>query len=219
VKPRVVLTLSRQDTPERRAASGRYARALEAAGARVVAVLPGEIPPAEFDALCLSGGGDVQPRRYHEENVRSENIDADRDELEFHLVERALAADLPVLGICRGCQVLNVALGGSLEQHRTGHGADDHATHLVRAVRGSLLAEACGDGPLRVNSRHHQAVTDARLAPALRAVARVGDLIEAVESTTHRWVLGVQWHPERTGEVDARTRQVFSAFVRAASRS
>jgi len=223
MRPAIVLTTGPQDTEERRAARARYTAALEHAGASVIAVGPGETPPATFDGLCLSGGGDVDPAAYGEKADPATMVDPGRDTLEFPIARRARELDAPILGICRGFQVLNVAFGGTLVQDVHGHRVDGPLVeHAIRPVPGSRLAAACGVAPFGVNSRHHQAVTLARLAPGLAATARVGDLIEAFESTADRFVVGVQWHPERVGldgELDPMpARALFAAFV-AASRS
>jgi len=124
------------------------------------------------------------------------------------------------LGICRGHQLLNVALGGKLLQHTEGHRADEEnnsAWHEVGLTSPSRLARIYDRAhSLRVNSRHHQALTDDRLSPQLMATARAGDIIEAVESRDHRWVLGVQWHPERP-EMRAAGGPLFRAFLEAAA--
>ncbi|HET8568276.1 MAG TPA: gamma-glutamyl-gamma-aminobutyrate hydrolase family protein [Candidatus Limnocylindria bacterium] len=217
MRPRIALTLSRPDTPERTAARARYVAALEAAGAEVIPVEPGGPAPAAFDGLCLAGGEDVEPARYGAEpHPRLGAVDAARDATELALVTAALAADVPVLGICRGLQVLNVALGGALVQHVEGHEATADAKHEIVARPHTLLAEISGTAPFTVNSRHHQAVTDRELAPNVCASACVGELVEALESTEHRFVLGVQWHPERTAEVDPAALRIFDAFVAAA---
>jgi len=222
-RPRVALT-----TPVATSESETYARyrlALERAGADVVEVHPGDALPADIDGLCLSGGGDVEPRRYgaEYEGTERESVKPERDELEFTILEHALARDLPVLAICRGFQVLNVQLHGALVQDVSGHRATDHTTHTVRAASGSRLARACGDAPMRVNSRHHQAVTRRELAPGLVPTALVDDLVEAFESDAHRWVVGVQWHPERVRAddepVDENAARIFGAFVAEASRA
>ena len=221
MRPLVAVTLSRIGTSKHLANRANYARALHLAGADTVEVLPGDRLPAHFDALCLSGGGDIDAARYRaERHDATSDVDELRDALELELIERALALDLPVLGICRGLQLLNVRCGGALVQHVAGHSTvhGPLVPHTVTALSGSLLAGAVGETPLRVNSSHHQAVTEATLAAGLRVTARVGELVEAFEHPARGWVVGVQWHPERTAEVDARATGIFPAFVAAAAR-
>lgn len=222
MKPRIALT-----TPVSTSESETYARyrlALERAGASVVEVRPGDALPDDIDGLCLSGGPDVDPSRYGEadDGVEREHVSPERDELELALTRQALDGDVPVLAICRGFQVLNVAMQGTLVQDVAGHRSTDHVTHRVTAAPGSKLAHACGAAPMTVNSRHHQAVTPERLAPGLIPTTSVGELIESFESTDHRWVVGVQWHPERVRAddepVDENAARIFAAFVAAASR-
>lgn len=223
VKPRIALT-----TPVATTQSETYARyrlALERAGASIVEVRPGDRLPDDIDGLCLPGGPDVDPVRYGEsdDGVEREHVSVERDEMEFALTRRALDRDLPILGVCRGFQVLNVVLGGALVQDVSGHRKGDHVTHRVIPAAGSRLAAACGPGPLSVNTRHHQAVTAETLAPGLVATTAVGDIIEAFESTEQRWVVGVQWHPERVRAdeepVDENAARIFEALVAEASRS
>jgi putative glutamine amidotransferase len=157
--------------------------------------------------LILSGGVDVDPALYGENpHPRVKHTDHSRDEFELVLLGQALVHDLPILAICRGHQLLNVAFGGGLLQHidGDGHPADysnegfPSRWHEVAIREGSRLHAALGTAGALVNSRHHQAVTAERLAPRLEVVARSPDgLVEGVESPAHRWVVGVQWHPER----------------------
>jgi len=164
--------------------------------------------------LILSGGVDVDPALYGENpHPRVKHTDHSRDEFELVLLWQALAHDLPILAICRGHQFLNVAFGGGLLQHidGDGHVADYRSEgfpsrwHEVTIHEGSRLHAAlslpagqAGAAGTLVNSRHHQAVTPERLAPRLEVVASSPDgLVEGVESLAHRWVVGVQWHPER----------------------
>jgi putative glutamine amidotransferase len=221
VRSRIALTLSRPSALHE-ASHRRYRDALEQAGADVVVLHPGDPIPTDVDGLCLSGGGDIAADRYGDEGLACEDVDAERDALEIDVAGQALARDLPVLGICRGFQVLNVVRGGKLLQDVVGHrpeqreGLVEH--HGVRVRAGSLLAAATG-GELVVNSRHHQAVTEQTLGRDLLATAFVDDLVEAFEATDKRWVVGVQWHPERTSEVSPEARRIFDAFVREAART
>ena len=181
-----------------------YRRAVEAAGGTVR--FGGT--PEGCDALLLPGGGDMEPWRYGQSNTASRGLEPERDTAELMLLERFTAAGKPVLGICRGIQVINVFFGGTLCQDLPGHSAvDGHDSfHTVRTARSPLLA-VCG--PLcRVNSAHHQAAD----APGrgLRAVQWAED--GAVEAVCHDClpVWGVQWHPERLpGELGGRLLRAF----------
>lgn len=221
--PRIALTTSASRTTQNLAARERYVRALSAAGADVVVLEPGDAVPPDISGVCFAGGADIHPARYGEVDRDGVcgPIDEARDELELALAKRALDADLPVLGICRGFQLLNVAFGGSLVMHVEGHQVTGDAVieHTLDVSAGTKLARATAPGRMRVNSRHHQAVTRERLAPGLRATVVHDGLVEAFESETHRWVVAVQWHPERSSEVDAAAARIFDAFVAEASRS
>jgi putative glutamine amidotransferase len=175
---------------------------------------------AVLDGLVLTGGGDVDPEAYGEQpDPEVGGIDPVRDASERALLAAALAADLPVLAICRGCQVLNVELGGSLHQHLPdviGHEAHRSAPFEfgdvdVETVPGSLTAEVFGAKAV-VRCSHHQAI--AELGRGLVPTAATDDgVTEAVELQGARFVLGVQWHPEEQGD-----RRPFDALVRAATR-
>jgi putative glutamine amidotransferase len=184
---------------------------------------------ATCDALLLPGGVDVDPRRYGASpGPRTQAPVPERDEFELALIASALARDLPVLAICRGHQLLNVAFGGSLPQHiengcheAQGIGGKlESQRHMVSIVPASRLGDLFPEARLEVNSRHHQAVTPEILASGLRAMASTDDgLVEAIESTDHGWVVGVQWHPERLEPelygFRESTRRLFAAFAAA----
>jgi putative glutamine amidotransferase len=234
VGPRIAVTLCGHATRRCDVAREQYLDAIRRAGGDPIALDPSDPLPEDFDGLCLTGGGDIDPARYGEVKTTSEDIDGARDASELGLLERALARDVPVLGICRGFQLINVRFGGSLEQHHPGHSpkyppeggavSDDPAgadavRHVVVAEAGSHLAAACGDETFTVNSSHHQVITPDRLASDLRATARVDDLVEALESPAHRWVVAVQWHPERTAQVSPAATRIFDAFIAAVQRT
>ncbi len=182
--------------------------------------------PADAAGLLLTGGVDVDAQLYKERRVaEADQPNKPRDAHEQGLLHQALERDLPVLAVCRGYQLLNVVMGGSLLQHigGDGHRADDEGLsrwHEVSlAEGGGRLGDVYGGGSeLGVNSRHHQGVTPERLAPTLAPLAYSPDeLVEAVESREHRWVLGVQWHPERP-EMHPAAAPLFAAFVAACRR-
>ena len=165
-----------------------------------------------FDGVCLPGGPDVDPRRYGAGEVHAEvgSVDADHDALDLAVARSAVELGLPLLGICRGHQVLNVALGGTLVQH-----IDDHrfVHHAVELTPGSLVAAAVGHEVPVGHSVHHQAID--RLGAGLVVTGRADDgTIEAVE-LPGRWVVGVQWHPEDTAAEDPDQQRLFDAFVAA----
>lgn len=218
-KPRIALTLAKPNELNEMS-HGRYRDALEAAGADVVALYPGDTIPDDIDGLVLSGGGDIAADRYGAQELACEGVNPARDELEIVATRDALERDIPVLGICRGFQLLNVVRGGQLVQHVDRHNPpqrDGIVPHEIRPTDGSLLAEATGDQPQTVNSRHHQAVTRETLGQNLAITVEVDGLVEAFEATDRRWVVGVQWHPERKWEVSPESVKIFEAFVAAAA--
>jgi putative glutamine amidotransferase len=160
-----------------------------------------------LDGLLLPGGMDVDPVHYGEEPHRLlEEVDPVRDETELYLAKRALKEDMPILGVCRGEQLLNVAAGGSLFQDIGSQSpnevirhfqdfAQEWPSHSVEVKEGTLLSQIIPEKKLRVNSYHHQAVR--RIAAGFQVSATAPDgIIEAIESTRHGFALGVQWHPE-----------------------
>ena len=207
-----------------------YVTALESAG-----LVPLIVPPLSsasaaaaildsVSGLVLTGGEDVDPARYGEkrhEKVRS--INAARDATEAALVEEAKARGKPVLAICRGIQILNVALGGTLVQDipsqldtRIAHDEDsprNSRSHEISIEPRSLIAKAVGTERCTVNSFHHQSVK--RVADGLRVTARSPDgVIEGLESIDDWWVLAVQWHPEEmTDSPEPWDRGLFKAFA------
>lgn len=183
----------------------------------------GRLPVSILDrlhGLILSGGGDVHPKYFGQElaGAEPESIDLKRDELELTLAQAALARDLPLFAICRGCQVLNVAAGGGMVQHLPGHRSpkDSTAFHDVTIAPDRRFQAIVGLERLPVNTFHHQGMDLASMAPLFTPVALAHPdtwLVEAYESRTHRWVIGVQWHPERLFELDAGHRRLWESFL------
>lgn len=211
-----------------------YSRAiLETGGAPVL------IPVAQKDAsllsvldrlegLVLSGGPDVNPKYYAEEPLKALGpVDEELDRMELEITRKALKMDLPLFAICRGIQVLNVAMGGSLVQdvssqvenslNHVQQAGKDVNTHTIEIEPGMTLTSILKRRNLWVNSHHHQAVKSP--AQGLVVSARAPDgVIEAVEFPGKSFVLGVQWHPEGSFSTDAFSKKLFRAFVQEASR-
>lgn len=219
----------------RYAISTGYTEAVEAAGG-----IPLVIPPQEgnidailsiVDGVILSGGGDIDPVKYGDPELHDKTygIHAGRDELELAIAREAVERDLPVLCICRGIQVLNVALGGTLVQdvpdqypseleHRQQESGipKEEPGHRVVVTSGSLLEQTYEASEIEVNSFHHQAIKD--LAPSLEVNAVAPDeIVEAVSHPTSSWILGVQWHPEMMFRAHPEHLKPFSALVRQAA--
>ena len=235
-RPRILVTVDEDVTDGRwDDYSVDYARAIEAAGGEAIPIYFGRYAAGSVpahDGLVTIGGIDVDPAFYGEApHERLGRISAARDAAELALTRLALHEHRPLLAICRGAQVMNIACGGTLHQHieqrephRGSRGTDESGWHSIEVTPGSLLARIAGDGRLRVNSRHHQAVTPERLAPGLLEAARTTDggltVIEAFEAPDHPFALGVQWHPERPEMADDPayapvSTRLFEAFVAA----
>jgi gamma-glutamyl-gamma-aminobutyrate hydrolase PuuD len=204
-----------------------YERALRRVGAATLAVDPEQDEPMlvldTIDGLLLTGGGDVDPRLYSGGIDSAQRVDRVRDDFEIELIRRALARDLPILGICRGIQILNVAHGGTLKDLREDeelantHSIDLNSfrAHEVTVAPGSALAAIVGDSVRTVNSFHGQAVD--RLGESLTVAASSPDgIIEAVERRDRRFVLATQWHPEIHALEDEKALAIFQAFVESA---
>jgi putative glutamine amidotransferase len=225
VRPLVGITCSTlpdRDGSPRFSVPKAYVAHVEAAGGRSIVLPTVDASEAEryvdlVDGVVLSGGADVDPALYGEErHPQVTDVDRPRDLFEIAVARTAAARGRPLLGICRGVQVMNVALEGTLVQHRPEHRSDVHDAHPVDVEPGTRLSEVLGRASLPVNSHHHQAID--RCAARLRVSARAPDgTVEAAEAGDHPFFVGVQWHPERRD--DEPTRRLFRAFVEAAARA
>jgi len=218
--------------------SQRYIHALTAAGAIpwMIPLLPEDTDTLraiydELDGVFLPGGADIDPASYGEQrHPNCDRSDTARDRVELSLTEWATRDRKPVLGVCRGLQLINLAAGGTLWQdlgtqrpasikhdyfpYRDGF-ARDHLAHPVSIRPGTHLAEIVGPGEHQVNSMHHQGIRDLAKAFIVSATAPDG-LIEAIEMRGDQFVLAVQWHPEALAEKDPLTQRLFEAFTTAA---
>jgi putative glutamine amidotransferase len=210
-----------------------YLRSVEAAGGLPMVLAPGRPEDVSdlldrVDALILTGGGDVDPALYGQDpHPKLGRVIRERDDFELALCREVLRRDLPLLAICRGHQVLNVATGGTLIQDIPSEvtGGLDHdprgerweRAHDVRICKGTRLREILGRETISVNSFHHQAV--AQLGQGLLVSARTSDesIVEGIEAPGRRLVLGVQWHPEAFWDRDDGFQALFEALVRTAT--
>ncbi len=185
---------------------------------------------ARLDGVLIPGGGDIQPHLFNAtQHPLTNYIDPERDRVEIELTRRAVADEKPYFGICRGVQVFNVALGGTLVQdipdelksdlghsYSTAKFPGNYPAHTVKVEEETLLARILGAPIVTVNSRHHQSVKD--VAPRLEIVARAPDgVIEALELPQHPFALGVQWHPENL-QAQPEMKALFVKFVEAAGK-
>jgi putative glutamine amidotransferase len=209
-----------------------YVRAVMQAGG-VPVLIPSSIAEdgwdavyARLDGILFSGGGDISLDYFSgEPHPRIDDVDLQRDSVELKMVQAAVSDGKPFLGICRGCQVVNVALGGTLYTHIPDQlpNALDHAypgnmrtvlVHEVKIEEGTRAAEIYSEPIIKVNSLHHQGLKE--IAPALRIAGHAPDgLIEAIELPDHPFGLAVQWHPEWLTDQES-TRNLFRKFVEAA---
>jgi putative glutamine amidotransferase len=221
LRPSAMATVRRHGEPPHpeMALGMTYLLALEAAGAMPVVLPPvgdAEAVLSRLDGICLSGGPDLDPEAYgaRERHPQLGETEPSLDAFELALARTALARGVPILGVCRGAQALNVAAGGTLHQHLDGHRQTEAATlptHVVQVAPHTRLAAIMGAGTLAVNSFHHQAV--ATVGEGLRVVARAQDgTIEGLEGAG--FTLGVQWHAEALPE----HLPLFAALVAAARR-
>ena len=177
-----------------------------------------------LDGFVFTGGSDITPSLYGEENHGSISPDTERDMFEFSLMKEALPKNKPMLGICRGCQLMNVVLGGTIYQHLPDvhpewslHERPDVMKGYVHEADVVLPEALSLDKKItvKVNSMHHQAID--KLAPSLTAAAYSGGLTEAVALLSHKYFVGVQWHPECLSEDDEIQAGIFSALVKASA--
>lgn len=226
-KPRIGIAA---DRPKR---LPNYQASVEKAGGEVHALYPDSLAPDvldHLDGLLLTGGGDVDASEFNDVNHPSvHHVNRPRDQMELSLTREALRRELPVFGICRGMQVMNIALGGNLIQHipdeiRDFLIHDDRGTsrqnlvHEVTVLEGTLLHQILGTDRTGVNSFHHQAVKD--LGKGLIPTAWAPDgVVEGIELTDTSYFLGVQWHPEEFAHHGATFHSLFEAFVEAAVRA
>jgi putative glutamine amidotransferase len=184
---------------------------------------------ARLDGILFSGGGDIALEHFAgDAHPRIDDVDLARDSVELKMIQAAASDGKPFLGICRGCQVLNVGLGGTLFTHILDQlpNALDHSypgnmrtvlVHEVKIEEGTHIAEILGEPIVKVNSLHHQGLKD--IAPSLRVAGHAPDgLVEAIELPDHPFGLAVQWHPEWLTDQQS-TRNLFRKFVEAAEKS
>lgn len=226
---RVVIAMPRMSTdPEPTVAQSKYIKSLARAGAEMRWVELNDPEQAVQDALTcdgllLPGGGDMDPKFYGQARIPAcGEPNLLRDAAEPLLLRAFLAADKPVLGICRGIQVMNAVLGGDLYQdikpfEHLPHNDHWAKVHTVTVRRGTLLSRILGQDTVLVNSQHHQAVD--RVAPGFTLAALSEDgIVEAIEKPDARFCLGVQWHPEWLSDADPAMQGLFDAFVNACSK-
>ena len=226
---RVVIAMPRMSTdPEPTVAQSKYIESLARAGARMRWIELSDPEQAVQDALTcdgllLPGGGDMDPKFYGQARIPAcGEPNLLRDAAEPLLLRAFLAADKPVLGICRGIQVMNAVLGGDLYQDikpfdHLPHNDHWAKVHTVTVRRGTLLSRILGQDTVLVNSQHHQAVD--RVAPGFTLAALSEDgIVEAIEKPDARFCLGVQWHPEWLSDADPAMQGLFDAFVNACSK-
>jgi putative glutamine amidotransferase len=213
----------------------RYVETLRTAGAVpwLIPLLPHDLGTMNsifdrLDGVFLTGGVDVDPSQYGEKpHPLCGRTDPDRDAIEILLLKHAIAQKLPVLAVCRGIQILNVACGGTLYQDVTAQvpsamkhdyfptvvqPSRSYLAHPISVERGTRLGDILGESSVPVNSMHHQAIKD--LAPGLKPSAHAPDgIIEAVEGTNGQFLVAVQWHPEELAETQPGMKRIFSSFV------
>lgn len=228
--PLIGITTYGRNAEDRYHLPAEYVSAVRAAAGLPVLLPPGEtnIPDIlmSLDGLIFAGGGDIDPSRYNGENhPEIKRVDPERDQFEFALAEAVLASKLPVLGICRGQQLLNIATGGTLVEHlpdqygekvihRRENGRD--IDHNVSVTAESRLAEIVGAETISTKSMHHQGI--AKIGNNWNIVAASDDgVVEAQEHCLHPWMIAVQWHPEMAVDQPAQLA-LFQALITEANR-
>lgn len=233
MKPKIAITCKRSSDVE------NYIRTVEEYGGEPILLVSLQIPTHQhnsripeilddYDGILLTGGGDIDPTHYFEERRSATYVSRSRDALEIRLCQKSLETDIPVFGICRGIQVMSVAMWGNLYQdiddehpkpvlrHPKLNGED--ARHEIKIQPDSLLYEIVGKRVDEVNSAHHQSVDD--VGRDFVVTARSSDgVIEAIENQSKPFVLGVQYHPERMTATDGfleHRRKLFKAFIKEA---
>lgn len=176
-----------------------------------------------FDAIIIGGGSDIDPGLYQGNDTGLSKIDPERDAFEVEMIEHALQTQLPILGICRGAQLINVVLGGSLfgdirgERHLTSNRRTPLPRKTARLSLENKLFEILGRKQIRINSLHQQAID--RLGDGLVTSATdLDDFVQAIESTQHRFLIGTQWHPEYLSYI-GKQRKLFKALIKEARNS
>jgi putative glutamine amidotransferase len=233
-RPAIGITISYGKDPEQFALRDDYVRAVEKAGGLPIVLAPGRPEDApellgRVSGLLLTGGGDVDPVEYGESrHEKLGRVVPERDAFELALAREAIGRRLPLLAICRGQQVLNVATGGTLVQDIPSQlsGAVDHdpdterwgMAHPVRILPGTRLREILGADTVEVNSFHHQAVKEPGRGVVVSARAD-DDVVEGIELPDHPFAVGVQWHPEAFWDKGLHFQSLFEALVGASRES
>ncbi|SOC38246.1 gamma-glutamyl-gamma-aminobutyrate hydrolase family protein [Ureibacillus acetophenoni] len=232
MKPVIGLTLSVENDTS--FINWRYTKSIIEAGGLPVGIPLWVEEDAEqlvqmFDGLVLSGGGDIHPHIFGEEpHQKLGPVNSDRDRMELALAKAAIKQGIPIFAICRGHQVLNVALGGTIYQDIYSQRKDIYlhsqtaprheGTHFISVSENSLLYKLLGKDKIVVNSFHHQAIKD--VAPGVKVTGKANDgIIEAVEIKDYPFCLSVQWHPEEMGMGgDEDSKKLFAAFIEASKK-
>ncbi|OZU87667.1 gamma-glutamyl-gamma-aminobutyrate hydrolase [Virgibacillus indicus] len=230
MKPLIGVTSSMEVDQSHYSVTNRNIKAILKAGG-VPVMLPylledediGQIA-GEIDGLYATGGYDIDPTLFGEEpHPKLGTIIPGRDTFEMKLIKKLIEMGKPILGVCRGCQILNIAAGGDMYQdiyaqtdwellQHTQKAPLEHGSHFVKVLKGSLLHQLTDSEKLRINSWHHQA--NRSVPSSFQVSAKASDgVVEAIESKAHSFVLGVQWHPE--GMTDEASSKIYQGFIAA----